>query len=187
MQRYKDTVLFAIIAICLIVFAFSQAQPKIVELFNILSGISSKKTELTDAERQLETLKASATQRDAQLAGQVKKIYKPEFPGMEAESSFTVMFDDLIEMAKYNGVKIYSIEYVYNPPEDEFVKGAPDRYNVCQLSIQVIGDYSDLESFFKEVYKYPYLVNIDKIELAPYEKNKVVILGNIQLKLYTSK
>ena len=125
--------------------------------------------------------------KDVQTAGKNKKIYKPEEPGMDSESSFTILFDDIIEMAKYNGIKIYSIEYIYDPATDEVVKGSPDKYNVCQLNMQMIADYPDMESFFKELYKYPYLVNLEKVEITSYEKNKKLLLVNLQLKLYSSK
>lgn len=187
MQKYRETILYSVIAILLIVFAFTKFQPAAVKLFGIEKDLSAKTAESSDLDRKLETLKADEAGKDMQLAGQLKKIYKPEFSGMDAESSFTVVFDDIIDMAKYNGVKIYSIEYVYNPPSDEVVIGASDKYNVCQLNMQVIADYSDFESFFRELYKYPYLVNIDKIEMVPYQKNKAIILGTVQLKLYAAK
>ena len=78
-------------------------------------------------------------------------------------------------------------EGVYNPPEDEFIKSAADKFNVCSLNMQIIADYSDLESFLKELYKYPYLININKIELTPYPKNKKILMSILQLKLYSSK
>jgi len=186
-QRYQETLLIVIIAVVLLALAIVKVKPTAAEMYTVMTSLSTKQTESADLERKLETLKAEDAQKDMQLAGQVKKIYKPEAAGMDAESSFTVPFDDIIEMAKYNGVKIYAVEYVYNPTGDEFVTGASDKFNVCQLNMQIIADYSDIESFLKELYKYPYLLNLDKIELSPYEKNKAILLGNLQLKLYASK
>ena len=168
-------------------FAVYKMQPKVVGLIQVQKDLQAKNIEAADLDKKLETLKAAALQKDVQTAGQNKKIYKSSEPGLDAESSFTVLFDDLIEMAKYNAVKIYSIEYVYNPPTDDFVKGAPGKYNVCQLNMQMIADYVDLESFIKELYKYPYLVNIDKLELTPYQKNKKILMVNLQVKLYSEK
>lgn len=187
MQRYSKSILIAVAVLILTVFLFTKAQPKVAELYSVEKNLSTKTTESADLERQLETLKTEATKKEMSMSTALKKIYKPEVPGVDAEASFTLMFDDLIEMAKYNGVKIYSVEYVYNPETDEFVVGAKDKFNVCQLNMQVIGDYSDLETFFQEIYRYPYLVNFDKIELVPYEKNKAIIIGKIQIKLYSSK
>ena len=187
MQKYKDSILYIIFIIIAIIFVLVKMQPKVVELYSIITQLNSKHLELSDLDRKLETLKVSSMEKDAQTAGKIKKIYKSEEPGLDTESSFTVLFDDIIEMAKYNGVKIYSIEYVYNPETDEVVKGAPDKYNVCQLNMQMVADYLDLESFFKEIYKYPYLVNIDKVEITSYEKNKKMLLVHLQIKLYSAK
>lgn len=186
MQRYKEAILYTIFIIIAFVYSLVRIRPEIVNIIGIEKDIYSKTGESADLDRKLDSLKASEMEKITS-SKQLKSIYKPAEAGLDAEDSFTIIFDDLIEMAKYNGIKIYSIEYVYNPPEDEFVKGAPTKYNVCQLSMQVIADYSDLESFLKEIYKYPYLININKIELVPYAKNKKILMTNLQLKLYSSQ
>lgn len=186
MQKYKDTFLYIFFILIGFIYSIVTLRPAIIETMDVEKQIETKTVEAADLERKLETLKASEVEKTA-TAGQMKNIYKPDMPGLEAESSFTVVFDDIIDMAKYNSVKIYSIEYIYNPTEDEFVKNASSQYNVCDLNIALIADYPDLEGFLKELYKYPYLINIDKIELAPYQKNKRLLLTNLQIKLYASK
>lgn len=187
MQRYKETFLILILLIIAIAFGVSKLQPIALNLYHTEKGIKQKQAELADLDRQVEALKAAEVKEQTQLAGQAKKIYKPGETGLDTESSFTVIFDDLIEMAKYNQVKIYSIGYAYNPEDDAFVKGAPDKYNVCKVNLQLIADYVDLDGLLKDLYKYPYLVNIDEIELKPYQKNKKILLINLQLKLYAEK
>lgn len=187
MQKYKDAVLYIIFMIMAFAYVIFKMQPTVVELISVEKDISTKTTELADSERKLETLKTGAIEKQVKIAGQTKKIFRPEISGLDAEGASTVLFDDIIEMAKYNGIKFYSVEYIYNPPEDEFVKGAAAKYNVCQVNMQMIADYSDLSSFLKDIYKYPYLLNIDKIELVPYPKNKKILMINMQLKLYTEK
>jgi Tfp pilus assembly protein PilO len=162
-------------------------QPKAVELIDVENQLKAKNIEVSDLDRKIEAIKAANIEKDAKAAQKDKKIYKSDEVGLDMESSFTVLFDDIIEMAKYNGIKIYSIEYIYDPAEDEVVKAATGKYNVCQLNIQMIADYVDMESFFKEIYKYPYLVNIDNIEIVPYEKNKKLLLTKLKLKLYSAK
>lgn len=186
MQRYREAILYILLVVVGLVFSIFKLKPAVVDTYHTVSDISTKTAQSADLDRQLEQLKANEAQKMS-LAGQPKNIYKPSEAGLDAEASFTVIFDDIIEMAKYNGIKIYSIQYNYNPAEDEVVKGAGTQYNVCQLDMQLISDYPDLESFLKELYKYPYLVNINKIELAPYQKNKKILLTNLQLKLYSSK
>lgn len=184
MNRYKESIIYIIFTIVLFIFTIVKTYPKIFDIINIEKDMNSKKTQCTDLEQKLDALKKAEEQKTT-ITGPTKKIYKPEIPGSDQESSFSLIFDDIIDMAKYNGLKIYAIEYVYNPQDDEFIKGAPGRYNVCQVNMQVVVDYQDLESFIKDIYKYPYLINIDKVELMPYSKNKKILLVNMQLKLYS--
>lgn len=184
--KYREAILYIFLLILIFVTAVKKTFPDIVNIITIERSIGDQSVQLADAERKLDALKAAELEK-LNLTGQTKKIYKPDLTGLDAESSFTVIFDDIIDMAKYNGIRIYAIEYTYNPPEDEFVKGAPTKYNVCQVNMQIIADYPDLESFLKELYKYPYLVNLDKIEVTPYPKNKKILLTILQMRLYSSK
>jgi len=186
MQKYKTAILF--ISFILVIFAclVYYLTPQIGKITTVSQEVKAKNIELEDLARKLETLKATEIEKKADL-DQSKSIYKPDMAGMDVESSFTVIFDDIIEMAKYNGIKVYSIGYAYNPAEDDVVKGAPTKYNVCVVNMQIIADYSDTENFMREIYKYPYIINLDKIESVPYSKNKKVLITNLQLKLYSQK
>lgn len=191
MKKYKEVILYTVFILLVFVFVAGKTKPEAGKIIRIERGIKDKTVQITDLERQLDDFKkaeadAAAKKEEAQTQA-VKNIYKPETTSSEAESSFTVVFDDIIDMAKYNGIKIYSIGYVYNPGEDDFVKNASSQYNVCQVNMQLVSDYSDLESFLRELYKYPYLLNVDKLEITPYPKNKKILLSVLQLKLYASK
>lgn len=186
MKKYREAIIYAIFIILGFVYSVTKTYPEILKIFGVEKDIHEKSIQAVDLERKLETLKKSQMEK-VSMSSQSKNIYKPDMAGLDAESSFTVLFDDVIEMAKYNGIKIYSIEYVYNPNDDEFVKGVPDKYNVCQLNMQIIADYQDIESFLRELYKYPYLVDVDKLELTPYPKNKKILMSVLQIKLYSAK
>lgn len=186
MKKYKEAILYGIFILLGFIYAVTRVQPEIFKIFTLEKDINTKSVQFADLERKLETLKKTEMEKMT-LSKQAKNIYKPDTPGLDAESSFAVLFDDVIDMARYNGIKVYSIEYVYNPKEDEFVKGASDKYNVCQLNMQIITDYEDLESFLKELYKYPYLLNVNKLELTPYPKNKKILISALQIKLYSAK
>lgn len=186
MQKYKEPILYIVIILIGLIIAIVNIKPLIVNSFQLGKDIQSKQLALADSQRKLETLKAAEKEKMS-TSQQAKKIYKPDVAGADAESSFSVLLEDIIEMAKYNQVKVYSVSYVYNPPEDEFVKGAGNTYNVCQLNMQLVADYRDLQTFLEDIYKYPYLVTVDKLEMAPYMKDKKILLVNLQLKIYASK
>lgn len=186
MKQYKDSILLIILAIALFALCVYKLQPKVVNIYNIETQIKGKTPQLADLERQVETLKQQEAKVEANNQVYDKKFYKPGESGLDTEASFSVMFDDLIEMARYNSVKIYSIAYNYNPASDIFVKNAPGKYNVCQVNMQMIASYVDFNEFMKSIYKYPYLIGIDEIELKPYTKNKRILLINVELKLYST-
>lgn len=187
MAKYKTAILYTILIILGFIFALSRVQPCVVQIIDIEKNIGSQTSQVNDAKQQLDTLKKTQAEKESALQASAKNIFKPEITGSNPETSFALFFDDIINMAKYNGVKIYSIQYTYNPDDDEFVKGAPDKFNVCQVNASVISDYVDLEGFLKELYKYPYLINLDSIEIMPYPKNKKILLVDLQLKLYSYK
>lgn len=188
MKKYKDIILWTVLILLIVIVLLLQVKPEVGSLIRAKNSIKEKTVQLEDLQRQLDTLKQNETnEQKTEAPKQVKNIYKPETVSTEAESSFTVLFDDIIDMAKYNGIKVYSIEYTYNPAEDDFVKNASAQYNVCQLNMQLVSDYADLESFLRELYKYPYLVNVEKLEITPYPKNKKILLTALQIKLYASK
>lgn len=160
--------------------------PKITEFIDLNKSIPEKTTTKVDLEKKLEELKRYETQK-ADTIVEVKKIYKQDSPDLDTETAFTVTFDDVINMAKYNGVKIFSLKYNYNPADDEFISKSSGSYNVCQLDMELVSDYQSFENFMQELFKYPYLINLNKIELMAYPKNKKILLIKMQLKLYTKK
>jgi hypothetical protein len=131
MQLYKEAIIYVLVFFAAIIILGVKLKPQVFNIYGIEKNLNAKNIEIVDLQRKLDTLKSAEAEK-TNLAGLTKTIYKPGEAGTDTESSFTVVFDDIIDMAKYNGVKIYSIEYVYNPTDDEFVKSASDKYNVCQ-------------------------------------------------------
>lgn len=184
MNRYKEAILYIVFILVVLIMTIIKTYPKIIDTFTAFRNINSQTTQQKDLQTKLDALKKDEMEKMT-ISGLSKKIFKSETPGVDTETSFSTIFDDVINIAKYNGIKIYAIQYTYNPPDDDFVKGAAGKYNVCQLDMQIVVDYQDLESFLKELYKYPYLINVDTIELSPYAKNKKILLTNLRLKLYS--
>ena len=148
LQKYRMALLLIVLIIVILVVLIRSVVPEVQKIMSVESELKTKAIEVEDLERKAEELKKTEMETVAAME-QTKSVYKPD-AGLDVES-FTVMFDDIIEMAKYNGIKVYSIGYAYNPTEDEFVKGAPNKYNVSQVNMQIIADYSDTENFFKDI------------------------------------
>lgn len=188
MKKYRDLIIYSIFLILILIFGISKLSPLVSSFLDLHKQVISKRVEVQDYERQVKQIRQNqAANENAQAQTPDKDIYKPSEAGEDTETSFTVIFDDVINMAKYNGVKIYSIEYAYDPADDPFVTGAPDKFHACQITMDLVADYNDLEGFLKEIYKYPYLVNFNSIRIVPYQKNKKLLLVEIALTLYSTK
>lgn len=42
-------------------------------------------------------------------------------------------------------------------------------------------------SYFQDIYNYPYLINLDKISIKPYENNKRILIADVTVTLYSAK
>ena len=51
----------------------------------------------------------------------------------------------------------------------------------------MIANYADFAGFLRELYKHEHFLDITNIEIAPYQKNKRILLINLQFKLYAQK
>lgn len=186
MIKYKESILFIALILIIFIFTLCKTFPDISNVIGNEQNIRSLSEQSVDLEKKIQGLEKQKIEKST-LSNVSKKIYKQETPSTDLESSFTVMFDDIIDMAKYNGMRIYAIQYNYNPQDDEFVKGGQGKYSVCQIDTQLVSDYQDLQGFLKDLYKYPYLLNIDKLQMAAYPKNKRILLTTLSLKIYSTR
>lgn len=145
------------------------------------SGILAEKERILDTKKQA-VMKAT----DTNLTG-VKEMYKPMESGLDAEGVVAAQFDDILKILKANSIKTRSIKYTYNPEDDPFVKSAADKLSACILDMQMVATYKNFEGFIKDLYKHEHFLDISKIEIIPYEKNKTLLLINFKLKLYALK
>ena len=51
----------------------------------------------------------------------------------------------------------------------------------------MIANYSDFANFVRELYKHEHFLDISKIEIVPYQKNKRILLISFQIKLYAQR
>ena len=114
-------------------------------------------------------------------------MYKSDLATLDAMASFGIMFEDVIQAAKYNGLKLRSIEYAQNPPDDIITQNVISDYNTCAVKMQLIGSYAQFRSYFEDIANYPYLINLDKISIFPYEADKKILIADVQVNLYSEK
>ena len=186
-ERFKNAILLLILGIILFIFILSKLMPSIQTIFNNNKTYKTQVTSLNDKKRTLETLKQDAEKKAKQTDVITKKFYKPIISGSDTESIITDQLQDILSILRANMIKARSIDYEYDPGDDSFVANAGDKYHVCRLTLELIADYKAYERFLQDLYKHEHYLDMEQIEITPYEKNKKILLINMKLKLYAQK
>lgn len=159
--------------------------PKVQGVYNTYNSVQQKTQEIEQMKKEVEDLRAKKEAYDRQEKTASKPVFKSDLSSADQMASFGVMFEDVIQSAKYNGLKLRSIAYNTNPMADVVKQNVADSFNVCEVKMQLIGNYNQLRSYFEDIYNYPYLINIDKITIFPYAANKSILIADVAVVLYS--
>lgn len=185
----KFQIALGIFALSLIVFIFlvSKVVPEAQRISQIQTDYKAQSSALADSERKLQDLKDAAKRKEAENENIQKIFFKPISEGLDTEAAISDEFGEILQIVRENKIKMRSVKYDYDPQDDNFVKNAGNRYQVCRVTAEMIASYSNFANFLRELYKHEHFLEISKIEIAPYEKNKRILLISLQIKLYAQR
>ncbi|RAI09580.1 MAG: hypothetical protein DKM23_07620 [Candidatus Melainabacteria bacterium] len=189
LQKYKESLMYLAGIIVVAVFLFQKIQPEFTRTIDLYKQVGQQKDVAAGISKQLSVAKEKVERKKKMrlLDDMTKKVYSPaEGVSLDADSAFSVLLDDIIEISRKNHIKTHSIQSTLNPSEDVFVKGDKEHFSAYQLDMKIVSDYSDFEGFIRDLYAYNYLININNIEIYPYQKNKRILLINLTLTLYST-
>ena len=189
LQKYKESLMYLAGIIVVAVFLFQKIQPEFTRTIDLYKQVGQQKDVAAGISKQLSVAKEKVERKKKMrlLDDMTKKVYSPaEGVSLDADSAFSVLLDDIIELSRKNHIKTHSIQSTLNPSEDVFVKGDKEHFSAYQLDMKIVSDYSDFEGFIRDLYAYNYLININNIEIYPYQKNKRILLINLTLTLYST-
>lgn len=189
LQKYKESLMYLAGIIVVAVFLFQKIQPEFTRTIDLYKQVGQQKDVAAGISKQLSVAKEKVERKKKMrlLDDMTKKVYSPaEGVSLDVDSAFSVLLDDIIEISRKNHIKTHSIQSTLNPSEDVFVKGDKEHFSAYQLDMKIVSDYSDFEGFIRDLYAYNYLININNIEIYPYQKNKRILLINLTLTLYST-
>lgn len=186
MNNQQQVICTAILVLC-VALGLYFVIPKINSAVSVYQEVQTKTQTVESTKQQIEDLKNKRDTYEKEIKVSTKPVYKNDLAATDQMSSFGVMFEDVIQSAKYNGLKLRSISYDTAPGKDIIQANMGLDYNVCAISMQLIGNYMQFRSYFQDIYNYPYLINLDKISVKPYEKNKKILIADITVVLYSTK
>lgn len=185
----KFQIAIAILAVTLLAFIGMLAKtiPEVSKILEIQENYKTQTSSLSDAERKLEELKKDAERKEAEDENVLKMFFKPISDGLDTEAAISDEFGEILQVMRDNKIKARSVKYDYDPQDDNFVKNAGNKYHVCRVTAEMIANYANFAGFLRELYKHEHFLDITNIEILPYQKNKRILLINLQFKLYAQK
>lgn len=186
-KKLKLAILILIAGLLVFGVFINMLVPKIKNFVDINKNIARQTKSIEENQKKLEELKASMKQKADKQEAPIKNFYKPIESGLDAESVMSEAFGDILKLIRANSIKTRAVKYDYNPTDDNFVKNASSKYNVCKLSLEMIADYKHFQAFLRDLYKHEHFLEVSNIEIIPYEKDKKILLIKSELKLYSQK
>lgn len=188
LKLFKNAILLIGLLIFVVVYLLvMRIIPTVQSINQTMAEYKTQSESLAEKERLLDTKKQAVFKATDTNLGGTKDMYKPLESGLDAEGIVAAQFDDILTLLKTNAIKTRSIKYTYNPADDPFVKGAGDKLSTCTLDMQMVATYKNFEGLIKDLYKHEHFLDISKIEIIPYAKNKSLLLISFKLKLYAKK
>ena len=161
--------------------------PNVQRISSLNKNIKSSQATLNDETRKLEVLKKNQQKQEEEIDDVYKAFFSSNGAQLDTEATLGLEFSEILESIRKYKVKTRSIKYDYNPADDNFVKNMPGSYQVCRVSMEMVAKYSEFKEFLRDLYAHPHFLEISKIEIAPYMKNKRILLINLQIKIYARK
>ncbi len=187
LSKLKYSVLILVLTVAGVIAAIvMKIYPTYMTIDALNKSYTSQTQVLAEKQTELQDLQA-AVKKQEDMSGIEKEVFESSDTGLDAEGVIASEFSEILEIIRANTIKTRSINYEYDPKDDKFVQGAGDKFNVARLSMEMIATYKNFENFLKELYKHEHFLDISKIEVEPYEKDKSILLINFELTLYAKK
>lgn len=186
LKRYYGIIIFLLGVILLIYFSFNFIKSNVSVYLESSQKLGNMEASLADVKKREIVVKNKINQlKTVKTTVLAKKIYAPNESDLGTDSLFFVLYTDLIEMLRNNSVKIKSIDYKYNPEGDNFVQYGKDAYFVCDIDLKLSSNFVDLGKLIQDIYQYPYYIKIRGIKIVPYEKDRKILLSDLNIRLYS--
>ena len=188
LKLFQNAILLLVLTFVIVIYMIvMKIVPSVTNINSLSNDYKAAVEKQATLEKQYDSKKSALMQAtNVDLTGG-KDMYKPMDSGLDASSIVAGQFEDILAMLRATSVKARSVDYAYNPPEDEFVKGAGAKVSACQVTLQLVATYKNFENFMRDLYKHEHFLDISKIEIIPYEKNKTILLINCKISLYAKK
>ena len=190
LDMFKIALIIFVVAIVASIGLLAKIVPETLKYVNNKSNLEKTQKELTQKESDLSTAKANKAKQEQRAKNQteVKAFFKNiKNVGNSTSDILAGETQEINDLIKYYGLKVYKVDYKYDPEDDIFYKEKKDIYSVCNMNLELFGSYMKFQSFLKDLYKHEHFLDIQGIEINPYKKDKSILHIKLNLSLYAEK
>lgn len=186
-KKFKIALIIIIAALAVDIFLLKFIVPEFKKISENQSKYKEMTKKLNDSEKELKDLKETLDKEKIEDEQAIKAFFKPVNLSTDNDSAISEEFAEILQLLRENKIKTRTLKFVPDPPDDNFVKHVGNKYYVSKVTADIIATYSELENFLRDLYKHEHFLEISQIEIKPYDKNKRILLVNLQIKLYSQK
>ena len=188
MKILKVYYLYFISIVLVIAFCVYQIIPKVQNVQENIKRIVEMEAKVNDLNvKYLEVQKRQNIENMKYANLEQKTIYQPQYAYSNSLLALNGMLEEITNMALKNQLKLRKIDYIENLTNDVIIANDPASYNACGVKLSLIGPYFEFQKFLNELFIYPYLVNINTIDISPYQKDKRILIIDVTLHMYAKK
>lgn len=190
LDMFKVSLAIVVAAVLVSIGLLIKIVPETIAYFGNNSKYSETETKLAAKKAELETAKKNKAREEARAKEgiEVKAFYKnTNGIGNSTADIMAGEIQEINDLIKFYGIKMYKVNYSYDPTDDIFYKEKKDDYCVCKMNMELFATYMKFQSFMKDLYKHEHFLDIQTIEVNPYKKDKSILHIKMDLSLYAEK
>lgn len=190
LDMFKIALAIVVVAVAASIFLLTKIVPETIAFMGNQNKLADTENKLSAKQAELETAKINKEKQNAKNTEgiELKSFYRDiKSIGNSTSDILAGEIQEINDLIKYYGIKMYKVNYNYDPADDVFFKEKKDVYSVCNVNMELFSSYMKFQSFLKDLYKHEHFLNIQSIEVSPYKKDKSILNIKMDLSLYAEK
>ncbi|MFA6989555.1 MAG: hypothetical protein WC197_05755 [Candidatus Gastranaerophilaceae bacterium] len=183
----KDIILYFGVGLLILVYGLSLVIPKFAKVGESVQQINQSKIQMKEFEYQKQQKDQQASLIQQQSIKTPVSVFKSIYSDMTIENSSVELIDQIVKMMQETGNNITEISYTTDTIDPVAKAKLPENFHVLTLNLMIDSTYMSLENFFRKMYSWKYLYNINILKLKSSENNKRKLDCNMEIWLYIEK
>ena len=153
-KKYYGVIIFLVVLISASYYAVTEIKTKYESSMSLDSEIERLRNQFELKKRDRDIVDSKIAKIKGSILGAQKKIYAPVETGLDDDSLYFTLYNDMLDMVTKNGIKIKSILPTLDPEGDPFVSNGnkgEKKYFVCDVDLDLVSNYVNLGKLIQDI------------------------------------